>query len=388
MDPETSWTLDERLDGGLTHDDHVSEENIYENDPETENALRYEVSKLIVLLALNAMRRSHWGEYNNRVELLLLLFRFMRLKRRDENDVKKMVEFIVETKFGGAEEMAEFKDLGYSFQDNYVLEIIYAIGNRTSEGFLDTLSEFYNMDVFTLYTKNSIKILRAYIQRIADNDPNKLGEMKIFIMGMILTHGNPSFKRFGLLLRNLYDINTSEGKAMDLNSIRNDLKQLSKEKENFFLECEDSVDEMFKEVNIGINVNSESDEIILKEIKKIIHKNTTLNSKNGKVVNRYEKDGDRKGKRKIGTVIDDDINNLKKMISKSNNVDNKIPNSNEDESSSGEEDEDEEGEEDEKDEKDDGDYSVSSSGEEGEEDEKYEKDDGDYSETSSGEEGE
>ena len=338
MDPETSWTLDERLDGGLTHDDHVSEENIYENDPETENALRYEVSKLIVLLALNAMRRSHWGEYNNRVELLLLLFRFMRLKRRDENDVKKMVEFIVETKFGGAEEMAEFKDLGYSFQDNYVLEIIYAIGNRTSEGFLDTLSEFYNMDVFTLYTKNSIKILRAYIQRIADNDPNKLGEMKIFIMGMILTHGNPSFKRFGLLLRYLYDINTSEGKAMDLNSIRNDLKQLSKEKENVFLECEDSVDEMFKEVNIGINVNSESDEIILKEIKKIIHKNTTLNSKNGKVVNRYEKDGDnnttRKGKRKRLPINEtDDINTLNSMISSRDNVHNKIPDSNEDEDS-------------------------------------------------------
>ena len=360
MDPETSWTLDERLDGGLTHDDHVSEENIYENDPETENALRYEVSKLIVLLALNAMRRSHWGEYNNRVELLLLLFRFMRLKRRDENDVKKMVEFIVETKFGGAEEMAEFKDLGYSFQDNYVLEIIYAIGNRTSEGFLDTLSEFYNMDVFTLYTKNSIKILRAYIQRIADNDPNKLGEMKIFIMGMILTHGNPSFKRFGLLLRNLYDINTSEGKAMDLNSIRNDLKQLSKEKENVFLECEDSVDEMFKEVNIGINVNSESDEIILTEIKKIIHKNTTLNSKNGKVVNRYEKDGDRKGKRKLDSDIDDDINNLKKMISSSDNVDNKIPNSNEDE------DEDD----------DDGDYCCGSgSDEEGENEEDEEDED-------------
>jgi hypothetical protein len=211
-----------------------------------------------------------------------------------------------------------------------------------------------------LYTKNSIKILRAYIQRIADNDPNKLGEMKIFIMGMILTHGNPSFKRFGLLLRNLYDINTSEGKAMDLNSIRNDLKQLSKEKENVFLECEDSVDEMFKEVNIGINVNSESDEIILKEIKKIIHKNTTLNSKNGKVVNRYEKDGDRKGKRKLDAVIDDDINNLKKMISSSDNVDNKIPNSNEDE------DEDD----------DDGDYCCGSgSGEEGENEEDEEGED-------------
>ena len=95
---------------------------------------------------------------------------------------------------------------------------------------------------------------------------------------------------------------------------------------------------MFKEINIGVNVNSESDEIILKEIKKIIHKNTTLNSKNGKVVNRYEKDGDynttRKGKRKRSPINEiDDINTLMNMISSRDNVDNKIPDSNEDEDS-------------------------------------------------------
>ena len=50
----------------------------------------------------------------------------MGLKRKDEIDVKKMVEFIVENKL--VLEIAVFKDLGYSFQDNYVLEIIYAIG--------------------------------------------------------------------------------------------------------------------------------------------------------------------------------------------------------------------------------------------------------------------
>ena len=336
MNQQTSWTIDERLDSGVTHDEHVSEENLYENDPETESALRYEVSKLITLLALNAMRRSHWEEYNNRVELLLLLFRFMRLKRKDAKDVQIMVQFIIHTNFGGAEEMAELKDLGYSFQDNHVLEIAYAKGNRTPEGFLDTLEKFYNMDVFNLFTKNSIKILSAYVKHISNNDAKKIGEMRVCIMGMVLTNNNPSFLRFGILLRNLYVFTSNEEKSLDLSSIKDDLKQFATAKENYkiFLDCEDSVFEMFKEINRGINANCQIDENSLNEIKIIIHKNTTLNSKNGKVINRYEKDSynntTRKGKNNKRSLINDDddddendLNNtLKKMLPNSDNSDN------------------------------------------------------------------
>jgi len=67
-------------------------------------------------------------------------------------------------------------------------------------------------------------------------------------------------------LRYLYDINTSEGKAMDLNSIRNDLKQLSKEKENFFLECEDMKIVMMARVVIVTIVLKEK----MKKVKKVL----------------------------------------------------------------------------------------------------------------------
>lgn len=156
MDPETSWTISERVTGA-SHDDYVNEENVFENDPETESELRKVVSKIFLTTALTTMRRSFWEDYNSRIELLLVMFRFMRLSRQKEDDVRKMVEFIVETNFGGAEEMAELKDMGYSFQDKYVLEIAYALGNKTPDGFIDTVIKFYSLDVITLVTKNRLR---------------------------------------------------------------------------------------------------------------------------------------------------------------------------------------------------------------------------------------
>jgi hypothetical protein len=249
----------------------------------------------------------------------------MRLSRQKEDDVRKMVEFIVETNFGGAEEMAELKDMGYSFQDKYVLEIAYALGNKTPDGFIETVIKFYSLDVITLVTKNSIKTLRVYIEQIANNVIVKIEEMKVLIMDMILTNGNPSFSRFGLVLRNLYDISTSEGeKTLDLSTIKQHLKRLAKDNKGVFLDCEDSIFEMFKEMNREINANCVIDEIGFKEIKGIIHKNTPLNPKNGKVVNKYEKDGDnttRKNKNKRSIIDENDSN----ILRSSNNVDNEIP---------------------------------------------------------------
>jgi hypothetical protein len=153
-------------------------------------------------------------------------------------------------------------------------------------------------------------------------------------MGMVLTNNNPSFLRFGILLRNLYVFTSNEEKSLDLSSIKDDLKQFATAKENYkiFLDCEDSVFEMFKEINRGINANCQIDENSLNEIKIIIHKNTTLNSKNGKVINRYEKDSynntTRKGKNNKRSLINDDddendLNNtLKKMLPNSDNSDN------------------------------------------------------------------
>jgi hypothetical protein len=324
MDPETSWTISERVTGA-SHDDYVNEENVFENDPETESELRKVVSKIFLTTALTTMRRSFWEDYNSRIELLLVMFRFMRLSRQKEDDVRKMVEFIVETNFGGAEEMAELKDMGYSFQDKYVLEIAYALGNKTPDGFIDTVIKFYSLDVITLVTKNSIKTLRVYIEQIANNVIVKIEEMKVLIMDMILTNGNPSFSRFGLVLRNLYDISTSEGeKTLDLSTIKQHLKRLAKDNKGVFLDCEDSIFEMFKEMNREINANCVIDEIGFKEIKGIIHKNTPLNPKNGKVVNKYEKDGDnttRKNKNKRSIIDENDSN----ILRSSNNVDNEIP---------------------------------------------------------------
>jgi hypothetical protein len=117
MDPETSWTISERVTGA-SHDDYVNEENVFENDPETESELRKVVSKIFLTTALTTMRRSFWEDYNSRIELLLVMFRFMRLSRQKEDDVRKMVEFIVETNFGGADEMAELKDMGTVFRTN------------------------------------------------------------------------------------------------------------------------------------------------------------------------------------------------------------------------------------------------------------------------------
>ena len=333
MDPETSWTISEKVNG-ISDDSNVGKENVFEHDPETENELRFVVSKIFLETALITVRRSFWSDYKSRVELLIVIFRFMRWTKKNEEHVKKMVEFIVETKFGGAEEMAEFKDMGYSFQDKYVLEIVYALGDRTPDGFMDKLVSFYEMDVFTLYTKKSIRTLRAYIERIANDDVMKLEEMKALVMKMILTCGNPSFSHFGLVLRYLYDETSGDGKFLNVSSIKHSLKLLAKDNEKVFLNCEDSIFEMFKEMKRDINATCEIDEISLKEIKGIIHKNTTLNTKSGKIVNKYEKDGDNKttwkskNKRSLNDYENDILNSLRaELLQSSDNVDNEIPKS-------------------------------------------------------------
>jgi hypothetical protein len=284
-------------------------ENNLDEDNDNEQLLRHLFSDMLFRIIKEGADKYFWNEDSLRVHLLAVVLNILRLDYKKPEHEKSISDFICKHKIGTIDFLQELDEMGLHF--NYVnrLNIIHSmVDDGNIEQFLNLLTDLYHAGHYAFEDKHSTDALKMYIEWYREKYNEDIDDrIKWHIVKMFCTAGNPNFRVFGRLIKRMF---TNEH---DMDKLVNIFKSLSTENQkDFFGDIEGSYEDMKVQANF-------TDEIA-QQIRKLIHKNTSLNNKTGCVSTKANRKKSKKQKGDFDLLLKKHIASSPQKESGENNV--------------------------------------------------------------------